>query len=287
MLHGTLRSELDEPSQLLPAFEKLVTAITHAQADYDRGVLTRQALAERLAELTVVGPDGGEWTLGATTGQWYRRFNNGDWTSALPPEADEDGAVTPGVPAAHDPAPFDAVAAFLTAPAAETAGEGPPAEAPHPAVGRYASTEPLPAVGATEAVAVDDTGVWTSGWDASAIEGGYRDAPAGGADSGDTWGAGLDALFDDDEVPALLDAATGDRSHPAWGGDGEAELSDSDATPAGDAWEPAGWSIPAYDPDGGAAPDEDDDASATDGDDRSWIEGLGLPPELFEDPDQT
>lgn len=86
--HGVLRSELDEPSKLPQAFEMLIEEANRARHQYERAELTKTQLAEVLQGLRVTGPDGTEWTMGATSGRWYRRPQGGTWVPSLPPEDD-------------------------------------------------------------------------------------------------------------------------------------------------------------------------------------------------------
>lgn len=89
--HGVLRSELDEPTRLPLAFEMLIEETNRARHAFERGECTKIQLAEIFQQLRVIGPDGTEWTLGATSGRWYRRPVGGTWVPALPPEDDADG----------------------------------------------------------------------------------------------------------------------------------------------------------------------------------------------------
>lgn len=85
ILHGTLGSVAQE-SRVLPApllaLRRSFTRTLHAYAD---GSIDRTSVSLRLAALTCV--DGAEqiWTIGASTGRWYRRSAQArTWTPADP-----------------------------------------------------------------------------------------------------------------------------------------------------------------------------------------------------------
>jgi hypothetical protein len=87
-LLGTLRSELDEDDGggLHPSFEVLAGLVVTVRTAYTSFRITPEQAAELCATLRLEGRDGNEWTVGATTGSWYRR-RNGETTwqkSALP-----------------------------------------------------------------------------------------------------------------------------------------------------------------------------------------------------------
>lgn len=84
--HGVLRSELDEPAKLPQAFEMLIEEANKARHLFERGEITKVQLAGVMQGLRVTGPDGTEWTMGATSGRWYRRPVGGTWVPSLPPE---------------------------------------------------------------------------------------------------------------------------------------------------------------------------------------------------------
>lgn len=82
---GILRSELDEPKNLPGPFLDLITQISQARHGYDTGSLTKSQYATVLRGLRIVGPDGTEWTMGATSGRWYCRPVGGAWVPSTPP----------------------------------------------------------------------------------------------------------------------------------------------------------------------------------------------------------
>lgn len=86
---GTLRSELDEPSNMPQAFEDLVTQAARAKLAYDNGEMTKAQYAMVLRGLRLVAPDGTEWTTGATSGTWYCRPVGGAWVRSMPPTEDK------------------------------------------------------------------------------------------------------------------------------------------------------------------------------------------------------
>lgn len=85
ILHGTLGSVAQE-SRVLPApLLALRRAFTRTLHDYADGNIDRTSVSLRLAALTCV--DGAEqiWTIGASTGRWYRRTAQArTWTPADP-----------------------------------------------------------------------------------------------------------------------------------------------------------------------------------------------------------
>lgn len=92
---GTLRSELDEPSNMPQAFEDLVTQAAKAKLAYDNGELNRTQYATVLRGLRLVAPDGTEWTTGATSGTWYCRPVGGSWVRATPPTEENTNTLVP------------------------------------------------------------------------------------------------------------------------------------------------------------------------------------------------
>lgn len=249
--HGTLRSELDEPARLRPEFIGLIEEVGRWRIRYERNEITRAELAEALGALRAHTPDGAEWTLGATSGQWYRRYAGGEWSPALPPEADEP---TPAGPDVSEDQHFDALADFFDRhdtvaepgelPAVPALPEGAvavsdshpdPAEAvdPWPAVTAGASFEDLPAAAPAEAV-IDEIGVWDTTWEAPLRSEGYPDppgpAPAGQVPADDSAGpaahGGMQRAAADSELlldDVLLGELLGGNSAAASDGD-EPEL---------------------------------------------------------------
>jgi hypothetical protein len=165
--HGTLRSELDEPAVLLPAFSELAARVAELMASYDAGHLTRSALAGELDTAKVTHTDGSVWTIGVSSGQWYRRLSGvGTWEAALPP----DGATTTvdNDLTADGPAWLQDTPRIAPAPAPDTiSGFGSPA-APWPDLHAGASGEPLPENRTDDGYLIDDDGVWESNWEAAA-----------------------------------------------------------------------------------------------------------------------
>jgi hypothetical protein len=81
---GTLRSELDEDATLEGAFAELYARFVTLRDSYDNGRLDAHSFGMALRDLRVIDTDGYQWTIGATTGKWYRRNQQegGRWTSA-------------------------------------------------------------------------------------------------------------------------------------------------------------------------------------------------------------
>jgi hypothetical protein len=73
-LLGTLRSELDEDDDgLHPSFEILAGLVVTVRIAYTSFRISPRQAAEICADLRLNGRDGNEWTVGATSGAWYRR----------------------------------------------------------------------------------------------------------------------------------------------------------------------------------------------------------------------
>lgn len=74
-LLGTLRSELDEDDDggLHPSFEILAGLVVTVRTAYTSFRITPEQAARICASLRLEGRDGNEWTVGATSGAWYRR----------------------------------------------------------------------------------------------------------------------------------------------------------------------------------------------------------------------
>lgn len=85
---GSLASEMDEPAEIPPAFARVAVVAEGLLSAYRRSALTDEQTAERLALLRVAGLPGIEWTLGATSLSWHRRFFGGTWHRAVPSGSD-------------------------------------------------------------------------------------------------------------------------------------------------------------------------------------------------------
>lgn len=74
-LLGTLRSELDEDDGggLHPSFEVLAGLVVTVRTAYTSFRITPEQAARICSTLRLEGRDGNEWTVGATSGAWYRR----------------------------------------------------------------------------------------------------------------------------------------------------------------------------------------------------------------------
>ena len=82
---GTLRSEFDEEETLPRVLNELREAYTDIRTRYDIGEISKTDLAEALSGLRCRSALGVEWTMGASTGSWYRRISGTSWLAALPP----------------------------------------------------------------------------------------------------------------------------------------------------------------------------------------------------------
>jgi hypothetical protein len=156
----TLRSDLDEPMRLPRPFLDLVSRFGEAKVRYDRGHFSKEQYAQVLAGLVVVWTDGTEWTLGATSGVWYRRFHGLPWVAATPPEGTEeeyDAWQREVAESADDP-----WSVAVMDPVTEVRDVGRPvaADDPWPVVSDTPSELSLPAF-STENAAIDEHGVWS------------------------------------------------------------------------------------------------------------------------------
>lgn len=84
---GTLRSELDEDAPLEGAFAELYARFITLHEAYDAGRVETRSFGRALRDLRVIDAEGYQWTIGATTGRWYRRNQQegGRWMSAPAP----------------------------------------------------------------------------------------------------------------------------------------------------------------------------------------------------------
>lgn len=70
---GTLRSEFDEPETIPTGFTQLQNNISIICKAFLEGKLNERQAAELLVIQRCSDLNGGEWTVGATSGSWYRR----------------------------------------------------------------------------------------------------------------------------------------------------------------------------------------------------------------------
>jgi hypothetical protein len=259
---GTLRSGLDEPEYLPEAFEQLSADFGALLGKWDLGRLSAEAFAEALAKLVVREEDGTEWTIGARSGQWYRKGYDGAWHPTSPPE---DIGVTRY---AYTP-PQNAARALMQEvqvlePIAHVADVGVPLEArePHPVVGTTSSNAELPSFRDAGSM-FDEHGGWETTF--SAVE-----------DPAPTQAWGLDDLLSDGaalQQPAAESKASWADESPTrvWSLRDELEGMGSDSNQAPPSGQERVEEILSEstndDPGDGPEDDLDDD--------------LGLPPELF------
>jgi hypothetical protein len=177
--HGVLRSELDEPAKLPMAFEQLIEEVSKARHAFERGDLTKVQLAETLRNLRVVGPDGTEWTMGASSGRWYRRPVGGTWVPSLPPE--DEGSMASGFSGSQGQSASvgsgqeddflanidELLQGGLDSFGVDESVESADAVSPWPTVGGYGSDAEPVSYRATETSVIDESGVWGTSWEAS------------------------------------------------------------------------------------------------------------------------
>jgi hypothetical protein len=86
---GTLRSEFDDdetPSGVHPDFETLSGLMSTVRNAYMAYRLSPEQAATICAELRLLGNDGFEWSVGASSGAWYkRRTGEGSWSKSPMP----------------------------------------------------------------------------------------------------------------------------------------------------------------------------------------------------------
>jgi len=87
-LLGTLRSELDDDDAggLHPSFEVLAGLVVSVRTAYTSFRISPEQAARICALLRLEGQDGNEWTVGATSGAWFRRrVGERPWQKAMLP----------------------------------------------------------------------------------------------------------------------------------------------------------------------------------------------------------
>ena len=81
---GSLLSVLDATGDLPPAFQELRRRFDQAKAHFDAGDLSAERYANLLASLRCFDPEGRSWTIGASSGLWYRMVED-VWVQSPPP----------------------------------------------------------------------------------------------------------------------------------------------------------------------------------------------------------
>jgi hypothetical protein len=84
MFLGTLAPD-QAGTELLPSFQSLMDHFEQLWNLYVARQLTRDQFANQLLTLKITDRDGLEWTIGASTREWYRRTVEGKWAESLPP----------------------------------------------------------------------------------------------------------------------------------------------------------------------------------------------------------
>jgi len=83
---GGLKSEFDEGYSLSGVFNSLLAAADNIRNKYVKFEIDAEVAAELFAKLKIKDTNGNEWTIGASSGSWYRRFTNEkQWVSSNPP----------------------------------------------------------------------------------------------------------------------------------------------------------------------------------------------------------
>jgi hypothetical protein len=77
-------------SELPPRFAALSGAVGDLFDDYRAGEMDAAEFAEAIASRRITDSRGVEWTIGATSGGWFRRDSSGTWVAAMPPTTDVD-----------------------------------------------------------------------------------------------------------------------------------------------------------------------------------------------------
>lgn len=82
---GTLRSELDGDIEIDGSFTSLENSFSKVRQAFIQKKIPSQVAAEFFQRLVIKSSDGSEWTLGASTGSWYRREEGASWMQTSPP----------------------------------------------------------------------------------------------------------------------------------------------------------------------------------------------------------
>lgn len=83
---GTLRSDFDAPEQLPPEFVAAQEAFAAVLDEWRAGRLDRAGAYAAIRDRCVVERAGETWTIGASSGSWYRKGVDGRWVAARPPQ---------------------------------------------------------------------------------------------------------------------------------------------------------------------------------------------------------
>jgi len=86
---GALRSEYDTPNVLPTAFIQLESVVQQLLWRWKKAEITAEITMQAMSDLVLTGQDGVLWTVGASSGRWYRRLPNqgAAWVIASPPPA--------------------------------------------------------------------------------------------------------------------------------------------------------------------------------------------------------
>lgn len=93
---GTLKSKYDEVEQLAPGFAKFSALAADTVSNYMKKNISSKKAALRLNILRCLDATGVEWTIGASTGAWYKRaYGSNKWEVSSPPTP-KTGDALPG-----------------------------------------------------------------------------------------------------------------------------------------------------------------------------------------------
>lgn len=81
---GTLRSDDDDEQELVGAFAVAYQQYSELRIAYFSGKINRAQFGRALSEIKCYDVNGGEWAIGATSGQWYQRMRPSDPWVAMP-----------------------------------------------------------------------------------------------------------------------------------------------------------------------------------------------------------
>jgi hypothetical protein len=81
---GSLLSSLDATGDLPPAFQDLRLRFDQAKAHFESSDMSPERYANLLAAMRCYDSDGRTWTIGATSGLWYRLVED-TWVQSPPP----------------------------------------------------------------------------------------------------------------------------------------------------------------------------------------------------------
>jgi hypothetical protein len=120
------RTTAAQEAPMSAEFSLLAARYARLMSFYQSGEINGEQLAAQLAEERVWDTDGGEWTIGASSGAWYRRVAGEGWTQVPPPGPHVQAVVrlvAEQEPEQESNAPVDPFATLYATPAQAEAEE--------------------------------------------------------------------------------------------------------------------------------------------------------------------